>query len=161
MHIWQLKVQQLLGPFRRVLYVQTKSNEWIRCLIFSDKEKENYFCQTDWNLSYWKGYFVMYPTQRYFKNIKGASTRKSGRIHFRHLKMQELPGPKSRPWTSPDINLLCLLKITSLYWQNLRKKYWAPLTKCWIRHCNFLDTIRNPQRSLARYLHDDLFFWKL
>ena len=44
MHISWLKVQQLLPLANRVLYLQTKPNEQIIPLIFSDKDKEYCIC---------------------------------------------------------------------------------------------------------------------
>ena len=77
MHIWQWKVQQLLGPWAdpkppayTVMYLQTKPNEQLKPLIFSDKENGNCFCQNGQNLSYWNRYFVIYPHKFTFKKLK-------------------------------------------------------------------------------------------
>ena len=48
-------------PAYSVLYLQTKPNEQIRSLIFSDKKRKIGFVKNGQNLSYLNGYFVMYP----------------------------------------------------------------------------------------------------
>ena len=83
MHIWQLKVWQLLGPevgptppAYRVMFQQTKVHEKTRPLIVSDKERENCICQNVQNLSYWNRYFVIYPHKCTLDNLKKKYQKK-------------------------------------------------------------------------------------
>ena len=87
MHIWQLKMQQILGPSAvprppayREMYLQTKLNEQLKLFISWDKETRNCICQNGQNLSYWNRYFVMYPHKCMFKKIEEKVSWKVGDI---------------------------------------------------------------------------------
>ena len=115
MHIWQLKVQQLLGPYfsprplaYRAMYLQIKPSEQIRPLIFSEKVKETCICQNGQNLSYWNKYFVMYPHKCKLKNLK-ESNKKSGKMHIWKLKCPEMD-------IGPQLILSCFPHSTPLHY---------------------------------------------
>ena len=91
-------------------YLQTKPNEQIRPLIFSDKEKENCICQNDQNLSYWNTYLVMYPHKCTLKNLKVPG--KVGECIFDNEKCNCFQGPKVAP--GPLLILACFAHLPPL-----------------------------------------------
>ena len=117
----------------RVMYLQTKPNEQLKPMIFSDKENESCIYQK------WPESFILkLPTQMYTKKIEEKVPGKVGECIFDSQKCKSFQGPKAGPEPQPIFyGLLRSPNFTSLRQQNLRKKFWAPdLTKSWIHYWN-------------------------
>ena len=125
MHFWQLKMQQL-PPAYTVMYLQTKPNEQLKPMIFSDKENESCIYQNCQNLSYWK-IFCNLSTQMYTKKIEEKVPGKVGECIFDSQKCKSFQGPKVGPGLRPIFyGSLHLPDFALLRRQNIGKNFWAP-----------------------------------
>ena len=142
MHIWQIEsatASQALSraqtPAYLLIYLQTKRNEQIRPLMFSDKEKENCIYQNDQNLLYWNRYFVMYPCKCTFKNMRKKHQEKweNAYLTVKHARTSRALR-QALDLGQYLLALFAWLRFTTSA-KSQKQFLGPPLTKFWIRYC--------------------------
>ena len=131
-----------------VMYLQTKPNEQLKPMIFSDKERIKIA-----RIFHIERYFVIYPHKCILKKIEEKVPGKVGECIFDSQKCKSFQGPKAGPGPRPIFyGSLRSPDFASLRWQNIGKNFWGPpLTKSWIRYWKQFD-FSTPTRCDLNYV---------